>query len=176
MYVNVTIPASLSAALDRKCQVADDDSTTTWTQLDCSRLTRGCNTRDTCTTNWNANLKDGVNARTMIGHPYSFLLLNKNNVCIFINVHLLLARAKERKEGGKRKKERKSEKYRIDCYYDDCYTGKAAWVCVVVTGSLENLYEANKFLFVVLFLSQYLVHYICSQLIFQAKLLNKFRN
>lgn len=53
----------LSTALHRKCQVADDDSTTTRTQLDCSRSTRDCNTRDTCTTNWNANLKDAVYAR-----------------------------------------------------------------------------------------------------------------
>lgn len=148
------LTASLSAALHRKCQVADDDSTTTRLRLGFSSIvllwlaavTRG-------KTNWNANLKDVVYARgRWSATSIYFLPLNQNFVCIFINIHL--------RERGK---ERQRKIYQIDCYYDDCYIGKLRGFASI-TGSLGNLhaYEANKFLFVVLFLSQYLEHYICA--------------
>lgn len=109
-------------------------------QLDCSRLTRDCNTRDTCKANWNANLKDGVYARgRWSATPIVFPVEQK--FCLYFYKYPFTL-AKEREE-----KERKRQKnISIDWYYDDCFTGKLRGFASI-TGSLGNLYtyEANKF-------------------------------
>lgn len=150
IYVNVTFPASLSVALHRKCQVADDDSTPGSAQLDCSRLTRGCNTRDICAANWNANLKDGVYG--WVGHPYSFSCRTKKFGLYFCKYPFTRAKEWEReREGGGGENEREKE---------DSLDRLPLWRLLIleklrgfasVTGSLENLYTYETNPLVVLF-------------------------